>query len=206
MKLVAPRQQRSQQTYEALLASAERLVTRKSFQSVSLAEICEGAGCTTGAFYHRFEDKEALLVHLEDRVYDRAHALIDQVFPKAGQLTGRRLVQMLIAGVVDFYLLHQGSIKALTLAAQSDRELRRRLSRRGRAVVRRGSKLIAKELGRGHRDADRSIDFALVALRAVLREVVLFGSEEFGPFPREVLVTELTEQFTRYLGLTGDGW
>jgi len=207
MELVStPQQQRSQQTYEALLASAEGLLTRKSFQSVSLAEICEGAGCTTGAFYHRFADKKALLVHLEDRVYDRAHALIDEVFLEARQLTGRSLIQKLIAGVVDFYLTHQGSIRAMTLAVQSDPEARRRHSRRGAEVVRRGSELMARGLGSARRDADRSIEFALVALRAVLREVVLFGSEELGRFPRDVLVAELTEQFTRYLGLRGEEW
>jgi len=205
MKIIhAPRQERSRQTYEAILDSAERLLRQKSFGDVSLTEICGGANCTTGAFYHRFANKQALLLHLEDRVYEDAHKMVDEVFLDPGGLTGSAFLHRFIAAVVDYYVNHKGSVRALTLASLSDPEVNPRIIPRMNGVIQRGSEYLATRLDLRGRDPERSIEFALVSLKAALREIILFGDESLGQFPREVLITELMEQFTRYLALTGD--
>lgn len=200
----APVQERSRLTYQALLDCAERLLTARSFNDISLSEICRGINCTTGAFYHRFASKEALLLHLEDRLYERAGELVE-VFREAAPLAGRELLRTLITDTVDFYVKNKGSIRALTLAAQSDPELSQRLSRRSREVMQRGSRYLGKRFDIRSRDSERSIEFAVVAVRAVLREVILFGSDALGEYPRDVLISELVELFTRYLGLKKGG-
>ena len=55
------RQREAAQTEQAILKAAMQLCRRKAFDKVSVREICSLAGITTGAFYHHFPSKEALL-------------------------------------------------------------------------------------------------------------------------------------------------
>ncbi|MEG2119805.1 MAG: TetR/AcrR family transcriptional regulator [Pseudoflavonifractor sp.] len=55
------RQAQSRQTEQAILQSALVLARERDFDSVSVRDICAHAGITTGAFYHHFPSKEALL-------------------------------------------------------------------------------------------------------------------------------------------------
>lgn len=55
------RQREAAQTEQAILQAAMRLCRQKAFDKVSVREICSLAGITTGAFYHHFPSKEALL-------------------------------------------------------------------------------------------------------------------------------------------------
>ena len=55
------RQQQARQTEQAILESAMVLAREHSFDKVSVRDICQRAGITTGAFYHHFRSKEDLL-------------------------------------------------------------------------------------------------------------------------------------------------
>ena len=56
------RRQQAERTVEAILQAALELSRQKSFDRVSVRDICRAAGITTGAFYHHFKSKEELLV------------------------------------------------------------------------------------------------------------------------------------------------
>ncbi|SLG56616.1 TetR family transcriptional regulator [Mycobacteroides abscessus subsp. abscessus] len=60
-------QRRSLETFEVLLGAAEELIATKPFDDISVAEICERAGVSVGAFYRRFESKDGLLLVILDR-------------------------------------------------------------------------------------------------------------------------------------------
>lgn len=49
------------QTERAILAAATELSRERSFEKISVREICQHAGITTGAFYHHFKSKSELL-------------------------------------------------------------------------------------------------------------------------------------------------
>ena len=51
----------SQQTERNILRSALELMREKSFDKVSIRDICKQSGISTGAFYYHFPSKEALL-------------------------------------------------------------------------------------------------------------------------------------------------
>ena len=55
------RKEQARQTEQAILRSALELSRVKSFDKVSIRDICRRAGITTGAFYHHFASKEDLL-------------------------------------------------------------------------------------------------------------------------------------------------
>ena len=53
------KQQRGERTRDRLLIAGQRLIAKRDFDSMSVAEIAEAAGCSVGAFYQRFRDKDA---------------------------------------------------------------------------------------------------------------------------------------------------
>ncbi|HJB81222.1 TetR/AcrR family transcriptional regulator [uncultured Flavonifractor sp.] len=55
------RKEQAKQTEQAILQAAMDLSRKQSFDKVSIREICQQAGITTGAFYHHFRSKEDLL-------------------------------------------------------------------------------------------------------------------------------------------------
>ncbi|MGE5603191.1 MAG: TetR/AcrR family transcriptional regulator, partial [Nitrososphaerales archaeon] len=57
-------QQRADQTREHLLTAASHLFTRYGYDATGVAEICDDAGVSTGAFYHHFPSKQALFLAL----------------------------------------------------------------------------------------------------------------------------------------------
>ena len=55
------RKEQARQTEAAILQAALELARSSSFDKISVREICQRAGITTGAFYHHFRSKEDLL-------------------------------------------------------------------------------------------------------------------------------------------------
>jgi AcrR family transcriptional regulator len=55
------KQARSRRTRDALIAAAWKLLATRSWQVISISDLVKAAGCSVGAFYARFADKEALL-------------------------------------------------------------------------------------------------------------------------------------------------
>jgi AcrR family transcriptional regulator len=78
----AVRQKRSQKTYDALIATGFKLLEKREFESITVAELVQAAGYSVGAFYSRFHSKdeffEALIAHhLEERAQAR-EALLER--------------------------------------------------------------------------------------------------------------------------------
>lgn len=61
MDYQARRQAQAQCTRRAILDAAVALSRQRGFAKVTIREICQAAGVTTGAFYHHFSSKEELL-------------------------------------------------------------------------------------------------------------------------------------------------
>ena len=64
MSVAATRSAKKQRTRRQLLRAAQELVAEKGFAGVSVADIADRAGLSTGAIYSNFRSKEALLLEL----------------------------------------------------------------------------------------------------------------------------------------------
>lgn len=53
-------QHRSEETRARILTSAESLFARKGYDATGVADICDSAGVSKGAFYHHFPSKQAV--------------------------------------------------------------------------------------------------------------------------------------------------
>lgn len=63
-----PVQSRAEQSFYSILDATERLLNDYTWASLSVQGIVAAAGASVGSFYNRFEDKQALLHCLEDRL------------------------------------------------------------------------------------------------------------------------------------------
>lgn len=61
------KQDRAERTIDALIDAAGRLFAENGAEATSIADIAREAGCSVGAVYHHFDDKNALLRALVNR-------------------------------------------------------------------------------------------------------------------------------------------
>jgi len=72
-------QQRSKHTRGRMLDAAVALFSEHGYEATSVAEICEAAGASKGAFYHHFPSKQELFLRIlnqwlagvDDRLFTR---------------------------------------------------------------------------------------------------------------------------------------
>jgi len=60
-------QQRGEETRSHILDVAGALFAQRGYDATSVADICDGAGVTKGAFYHHYESKQSVFLELRDR-------------------------------------------------------------------------------------------------------------------------------------------
>ena len=63
MEYAQRRKLQGEATQRRILHAALDLMRERGFEAVSVRDICTAAGITTGAFYHHFPSKDALLEH-----------------------------------------------------------------------------------------------------------------------------------------------
>lgn len=59
-------QKRSQETRALILNAAQNLFARSGYDATGVADICQEAGVSKGAFYYHFPSKQALFLDLLD--------------------------------------------------------------------------------------------------------------------------------------------
>jgi AcrR family transcriptional regulator len=59
---VTPRKEKAAKTRQEIFDTAMELFDSKGYENVSIFEICEKAGVSTGAFYHHFKAKDQILM------------------------------------------------------------------------------------------------------------------------------------------------
>ena len=206
MSVRSPVQGRSVASLERMLSAAEEVLRTKSFDQAAVAEIAARAGVTVGAFYARFSDKEALLLHLEERVYAevaelaraQATAVSDPSVPLGTVVHG------MLAASLALYRKHGGTLRALDLRARTDPVLRERMEATNRRTL---AAFAPAVLGRAgeirHPHPAEAVRFAVLLVGNTLREATLFGTTwlEQARWDDDKLLRELTRAFLAYLGV-----
>lgn len=72
----APKQGRSRQSFDRIIEATIDLLRERSYDQITLAEICQLAGVSTGALYGRVTGKDELLRAVQVRFFER----LDQAF------------------------------------------------------------------------------------------------------------------------------
>ena len=176
--VLSPKQERSRRTQEKILAAAERMLRRRLLDELTVTGIAREAGVSVGAFYARFESKDALVPAIGDRyaetLEDASHHLLRLEAWEGLDLEGRarRLVRL----AMRVYLRNRGIIRALNLHWRTHPEevVTESLRRRRQAFDQRLIELflpVAPEIR--HPDPALAARFAIKLLGALLRDVLL---------------------------------
>jgi len=200
-----PRQSRSQETLDRILDAAEGVLDEKSFSEATLAEIVERAGVTVGAFYRRFPDKDALLHHLDERLFGEVQHLADEVLDVrrwAGTPTPE-IVREFTHIAITLHRQRRGLLRSVFLRARVDPVLRESARGvNGHIIERLQALLLPRRAELRHDNPERAISLGFVVLLASVRETVLFG--EVWPTAIHVddseLERELARMYLRFIG------
>lgn len=201
-----PRQDRSRATLDRIARATEELLETRGFNDISVVEIIERAGCSSGSFYARFPAKDALLPYLYER-YDaelrpRMQAALGSI--QWDLLSLRETVDLLVSGTVAMYSERRHLLRAVALFARArpeeiDIEVR---SRRG-AITDAPARLLSRfadEFAHADPFAAARIGFFMVA--AAAREKVLFAEAPHAsdtPLSDDALKHELARMLFAYL-------
>lgn len=115
-----PRQARSRQTLDRLLAAAERLLAERAWDRIGVAEIVAEADASVGAFYARFDDKDALLDLLADRYRADMARFAEQLATAvraAPQRDREQALRNFIKSLVKAHRSRRALLRALALRA-----------------------------------------------------------------------------------------
>jgi len=108
------RQKRSREMTTALLAAGADMLRTRSLAELSIEALCSKVGATVGAFYSRFESKEAYfnaLIELAARDGERRlSAMTANAALKDTSLAG--LCRLLVGGITGWMRNHEGVLRA----------------------------------------------------------------------------------------------
>jgi AcrR family transcriptional regulator len=91
-----PKQARSEDTARRILDAAQSLIEREGLAGLSIPEVVRLARSSTGSFYARFKDKNALLAALEERFFAEVDRVLDELGDPA-RWRGRPLRELVLA-------------------------------------------------------------------------------------------------------------
>jgi AcrR family transcriptional regulator len=196
-----PRQARSRETLARILDAAEDLLTRKSFDDLSVSEIVRAAGSSVGSFYSRFRDKDALLEALRERQASEALARIEAELELA-RWQGASLAEIArecIALAVRVYRSRAGLNRALLVRGATEPAFgRRAVEVRRRLQEQLAARLLSRREQIRHPDPEAAADFALDLALSLLERRAL--TPEATPVADDELAAELTRVCLAYLG------
>jgi AcrR family transcriptional regulator len=73
---------------EALVASAQRIISQRGYQALRARDVTQDVGCALGAIYNVFPDLDALILAVKDRTLDMLEGEIAKKIPPGKRLPG----------------------------------------------------------------------------------------------------------------------
>jgi AcrR family transcriptional regulator len=117
----SPKQKRSAQTRERILAAAETLLNGDPFGELSMPRIAEEAGVSVGGLYGRFPSREALLDAVHARYRRRRDAkLAAALADDAGDVAAR--LERIARAFVDLHASDAGVLRSFIIATWLTRD------------------------------------------------------------------------------------
>lgn len=116
------KQARSEQTRNRLLQTGVALLTDGGFDAVSIAQIAAAANCSVGAFYQRFQNKQAYFEFLLDSLIERvrletAHRLTEH---SVAPLDLAQTVALCVRQQIHIVHAHAGLLRAALVYSIND--------------------------------------------------------------------------------------
>ena len=170
------RQRRSRETTLALLRAGAELLRSKSLAELSIETLCARVGATVGAFYSRFESKEAYfntLIEIAARDGQQRLAEIGRAgAPKGTSLDD--ICRIIVPGVVGWIRQHEGVLRAALQHDDTRPDKWTPFKGLARATTERATPLLLPAMGKGRKAAKkRAIAFGFQVVLGTLVNAIL---------------------------------
>jgi AcrR family transcriptional regulator len=192
-------QQRSQETTEHLLESAQELLQEGGADAATLRAIAERAGVSLGIVYRRFPDKDAILRAVYTRFFERfgatnTRSLSSDRFQRASLA---EVAHALVTGIAEGYRRHARLVRALLLYARShpSSEFRERAAAHNARTLTALQGIFDRHRAEiTHPRPEVAVPFAISSAASLLQARIVFN--DTAPEP-ELPFGELIEEATR---------
>ena len=174
--ILPTQQRRSQETTVALLEAAAVMLSERSLDELSIEDLCKRVGVTIGAFYGRFESKDAFFSALMSLAARRALAALCAAVADENNLgTGLEAAcRSIVEVAVDVVRRNVGVVRAASQYESVFPERWGTVRATGSAMVALAMPLLLARMGRGRVAAkERSIGFAFQMMFGTLINAVL---------------------------------
>ena len=173
--ILPTRQRRSQETTVALLEAGAELLRGCAFDELSIDELCARVGVTIGAFYGRFESKDAFFSALMSLAAKRSLATVDAAISKDKHAGAdlETVCRDIVAAVTEVFRRNEGVVRAAMQykAVQPARWVT--VAETGASIREHAMPLLLARMGRGRQTAkQRAIGFAFQMIYGTLLNVL----------------------------------
>lgn len=165
------KQSRAGKTRDRLLAAGFKLLRRRHFEELSVADIARAAGCAVGSFYLRFADKDQYFLAIAEtrRVQSRAH--LETCYQGA---TLDSIVARAVSRDLEFVLEHPNLWRAALRKGTTDPDFWQEFRELGRQSVDRFIECYAQLRGHPLVNAEiENVRFAFQVLRGTLNNTLM---------------------------------
>jgi len=183
--------------------SSTRLVSKRSYNDLTIAEITSEAEISVGAFYSRFQNKEALFNKLRECLGQETQNRINTALAiDWSEISLHELLLYVVTNNVELYEKYRGVLMAIYLntrvfQAHRDDEL---IAYNLKIVSQIETLLLMKRDELHHRQPRVAIRTAVACMASMLRDAIVFNDRSLYPKPQDTAtvirqVTRIMHQF-----------
>lgn len=174
----APKQQRSRESHERVVAATWRLLSEEKGADFTLADVSRESGVSIGGIYGRFDNRMALVLEVQRRANQ---GMADEYANAIGRARrecpdGRSLMRRLVVEIAESLRRHRNIIKAIVGVSLSDPEIGQEgLHAYATQLDLFKSALLEHRDDIAHPDPERAIDFCFLSVYEVVASHFGFG-------------------------------
>lgn len=196
------RQRRSQRSLERIIEALDELIEQKTFEEITVTEVCKRAGVAVGTFYDRVGNKDALLEHLRARLYIEIVAQIERAFAleRFADIELRELLAINAREMVALHGARRGGIRAIIVEARRSAAFAAHAKRLNATLMDRVTSLwLSKRAAFREGEAAQLARSAFLMAAGFLREAVVWSDLWPGEIDDEAVAADLELMLVRFL-------
>jgi AcrR family transcriptional regulator len=172
---VAPsRQKRSRETTLALLRAGADMLRTRSLAELSIETLCGEVGATVGAFYSRFESKEAYFNALMALAARDGEQRLGEIRPPSADASLDKLCHIIVTGIIAWMRNHEGVLRAALQHDDTRPDKWSPFKMLAKATTERATPLLLPAMGKGRKAAkSKAIAFGFQVVLGTLVNAIL---------------------------------
>jgi AcrR family transcriptional regulator len=191
-----PHQARSRATVEIILDATVRIFESEGAEAATTSRIAEVAGVSVGTLYQYFGNRDAILDALQDREFERATTMMQNVLANPDGASHRTIARSVVEGLLGIYRAAPALHRVLAVEGLRITPAERVQAFDARIVGAIKVFLVNASPSIRRSDVDAA---AFVAYQSVRAAMLAYLIEQPPGVSERALVDELTDLIVRYL-------